>query len=41
MSDVQFLLVFSVVPVGAVLIGLAALYFASRDARRDRLHPGE
>ncbi len=39
MTDLEYLLVTSVMPIGALLVA-AVLIYATR-VRRDRLHPGE
>lgn len=39
MTELEFLLVFSITPIGALLIGFAALYLTRHDRRHP--HPGE
>jgi hypothetical protein len=40
MTDLEFILVFSIAPLSAVLFGVAMLWF-TRPRSPHRLHPGE
>lgn len=40
MSDLEFVLTFSLMPIGALIAGMI-VYFITRPSKQTRLHPGE
>jgi hypothetical protein len=40
MSNLEFIVTFSLMPIGALIAGML-VYFIARPSRQTRLHPGE